>query len=430
MKKYLVLAALAAMLGAVSCTSDEKTTPAEPISASPKSVTLDGDGTPAKVAVKSSFDTFEAKADASWLEIQIDGKEITLSAGTNTTKAERSCTLTISDKESECTVDVKQSVGSPVAGYAAVAAASFEYAGNSLYIFIKPLTEDYGGMGYLRLEDLDGNELYIELFTPLYAGPEEVELPEGTYTLGQDETSTYYAVPFTWIAGTTIVIDDETLNFGSCLAKIDGTEVNMASGTIEIKDGIIKTDLKDAEGNEYKYAFDGEVTIDTESAGYPSEKGDPSENIHYAECSYNGVNSQGAAEMILILYSGDEENPNLITYEFYMPAKEFDEIDDISGNYYTPAEDGEEVEGDPWTISFGALLDFGGFTFPMGSSIIYASGDFFVADGFASLVLTKKSDGEYDILGAMANPDFSEMHFFEATLPIELYDESDIYEED
>lgn len=426
MKKYLTIAALAALVGFVSC---EKT-PVEKIdiSASPATVTFEGDGGTINVAVTTSSETFTVETGADWLTYEVNGKEIALTATNNNTKAERSATVTLTDDHSSCKIEVAQQIGSPVAGYKALASASMDYAGTMMYMFSKPLTEDYGGMGFLAFEDMDGNAINIWIYTPLYLSAEEVELPEGEYTAGEDKILKYYAVPYTWVPGTESSFadeeDDETMVFGSTITTITDEVILLVSGKMVINDGIITIDMKDAEGNEYKYAYDGDVEIITDNATYPSETEDPTQNISQITCSYNGLNESGALSMTLMIFAGEDRmNPNISMFNFYMPAAEFSETMDLSGTYM-PAET-EADKGKAGTVDLGYMVDLDGFSFPMGSYIFFNNGEMWAADGSVVLMLEKKESGEYSIMASMADSAFKSYQFMpQNTFPIYLDDAS------
>ena len=414
MKKYLTIAALAAFAGIVSC--EKPSADLKDIAASPATVTFEGDGGTINVAVTTSSETFSVETGADWLTYEVNGKEIALTATNNNTKAERSATVTLMDDHSSCKIEVAQQIGSPVAGYKALASASMDYAGTQMYMFSKPLTEDYGGMAFLNFEDMDGNSLEIMIYTPLYLAAEEVELPEGKYTAGEDKMLEFYAVPFTWVPGTTLSFgpdegEDEEATFGSTFTSITEQTTLLKSGKIDIKDGIITIDMKDADGNEYKYAYDGEVEIITENATYPTEAEDPTQNIFQIACSYNGLNEAGALSMTLMILAGEDRmNPNISMFNFYMPAAEFSDTMDLSGEYMPAETDADK--GKAGTVDLGYMMDFGGFTIPMGSSIIFNNGDMWAADGLASLILTKEESGEYSIMASMADATFTTMYMF------------------
>ena len=428
MKKYLTIAALAAFAGMVSC--EKPSADLKDIAASPATVTFEGEGGTINVAVTTSSETFSVETGADWLTYEVNGKEIALTATNNNTKAERSATVTLMDDHSSCKIEVAQQIGSPVAGYKALASASMDYAGTQMYMFSKPLTEDYGGMAFLTFVDMDGNNLEILIYTPLYLTAEEVKLPEGEYTAGEDKILEFYAVPFTWVPGTTLSLgsdegEDEEATFGSTFTSITEQTTLLESGKIDIKDGIITIDMKDADGNEYKYAYDGEVEIITENATYPTEAEDPTQNIFQITCSYNGLNEAGALSMTLMIFAGEDRmNPNISMFNFYMPAAEFSDTMDLSGEYMPAETDADK--GKAGTVDLGYMVDLGGFTIPTGSSIIFNNGDMWAADGLVSLILTKEESGEYSIMASMADATFTTMYLFmpQTTFPIYIEDAS------
>ena len=428
MKKYLTIAALAALAGMVSCV--KPSADLKDIAASPATVTFEGEGGTINVAVTTSSETFSVETGADWLTYEVNGKEIALTAANNNTKAERSATVTLSDDHSSCKIEVAQQIGSPVAGYKALASASMDYAGTQMYMFSKPLTENYGGMAFLNFEDMDGNSLNITIYTPLYLTAEEVELPEGEYTAGEDKMGEFYAVPFTWVPGTTLSFgpdegEDEEATFGSTFTSITEQTTLLKSGKIDIKDGIITIDMKDADGHEYKYAYDGEVEIITENATYPTEAEDPTQNIFQIACSYNGLNEAGALSMTLMILAGEDRmNPNISMFNFYMPAAEFSDTMDLSGEYMPAETDADK--GKAGTVDLGYYVEYEGIKFPMGSSIIFNNGDMWAADGLATLILEKKETGEYSIIASMSDAAFTTMYLFmpQTTFPIYLEDAS------
>ena len=428
MKKYLTIAALAAFAGIVSC--EKPSADLKDIAASPATVTFEGEGGTINVAVTTSSETFSVETGADWLTYEVNGKEIALTATNNNTKAERSATVTLMDDHSSCKIEVAQQIGSPVAGYKALASASMDYAGTQMYMFSKPLTEDYGGMAFLNFKDMDGNSLEIMIYTPLYLAAEEVELPEGKYTAGKDKMLEFYAVPFTWVPGTTLSFgpdegEDEEATFGSTFTSITEQTTLLESGKIDIKDGIITIDMKDADGNEYKYAYDGEVEIITENATYPTEAEDPTQNIFQIACSYNGLNEAGALSMTLMILAGEDRmNPNISMFNFYMPAAEFSDTMDLSGEYMPAETDADK--GKAGTVDLGYYVEYEGIKFPMGSSIIFNNGDMWAADGLAPLILEKKETGEYSIIASMSDAAFTTMYLFmpQTTFPIYLEDAS------
>ncbi|MBQ0043706.1 MAG: BACON domain-containing protein [Bacteroidales bacterium] len=394
MKKYLALAAIAALVGFVSCTKPDDG-PKEKISVSPKSVTFSGDGGEQKVAVKSADATFTATADVDWLTVSVNGKEVVLTAKNNATKAERSCKVKVADSFSSCEVEVIQQIGSPVPGFAPIDSMTYEYGGKMMFVNYPNPT--YGGCAYLAFTDLDGNKLSIACFTDLFASEEEVCLTEGTYTPGKDEMTTYYAVPCTWIPGSSFQVGDgEAFDFGSYFVSIDGTVTYLVSGIMEVKDGVIKIDMKDAEGNEYKYAYDGDYEL-TISAKFAGERPDPTDNIFRVMCMDNDESEAGAASKILTIYAGSESTPTMTMIYFNVdPAAE-----DIAGMYTTPMS--EDLVGTAGTTDLGMMMDLGFMQIPMGTAIMFSNGDMWAADGMVSLMLTNKGDGVYTIFAMLAD---------------------------
>lgn len=426
MKKHLTIAALAVLAGLVSCVPQEEQTS---ISASPSSVVFDGEGGVINVAVSTSLNTFVVEDVPQWITTTINGKELSLTARRNDTKAERSCRLRIIDKYSSNFIDVTQRIGSPVAGHKALASADFEYAGTALYLFQKPVTENYGGMGFLTVTDLDGNKLEITLFTPLYNSPEDVELSLGEYKAGEDKIMTLYAVPNTWAPYSETVIPgdeeegDEVLPFGTSYISITDEVIGIASGTMKVEESLLVIDFKDAEGNEYKYAYDGEITVDAEGAGYPTDRESPGKNIQSVMCVYNGVNEKEVSKMTLTIMAGEDPmNPNISQFSFNMAGLPFDPQMDLSGTYTVPEDPADE--GKAGTVNLGYMASLGDFAFPMESCIFFNNNDVFVADGMVSLMLERQESGKYMIVASMADKAFSQMYLFmpESPLEIELID--------
>jgi len=116
-------------------------------------------------------------------------------------------------------------------------------------------------------------------------------------------------------------------------------------------------------------------------------------------------------------------------FSFYVKEVSFEALPttDLSGLYYSP--DGEELlEGDAGTVDLGSLLELEGFSFPMGSYIMYDLGDYFIPDGMITLSLERKEDGTYIINGMMANADFSDFIMFadeETGYEIKYYDNTE-----
>lgn len=412
MKKYLAIAALAALVGLVSCNKPDST-PTEKISVSPKSVTFTGDGGEQKVAVKTSAKTFTATPGADWVSAEVSGKEIILKASNNDTKAERTCKVKVEDANSSCEIEIIQQIGSAVAGYAPLASMKYEYGGKMMFVTYP--NETYGGCAYLTFTDLDGNRIQISCFTDLFASEEEVVLTEGTYTVGKDEMTVYYAVPCTWIPGSHFDLGDgEGFNFGSSFTTIDETTHFLVSGTMEVKGNLVKIDMKDEEGTEYKYAYEGEYELDV-TAKFAGAREDPTENIFKVVCTDNDVTDAGAAQKILAIYAGKESSPNMSMFYFNTDP----EATDIAGMYLTP--ETPEAAGTVGTTELGEMMDLGFMQIPLGSSIMFSNGDMWAADGMVSLMLTNNGNGTYNIFAVLAGAgDEGDMYMFMGDYEIEF----------
>lgn len=391
MKKYLAIAAIAALAGFVSCTKPDNT-PVEKISVSPKSVTFAGEGGEQKVAVKTSESSFTATPDAAWLTVQISGKEIVLTASANTTGAERNCKVSLVDANSSCEIDVTQQIASPVPGYAPLTTkATLEYGGKQSGVNYP--NENRGGVNFFRFFDFDGNRLDVWLFTEMFASAEDVKIVDGLYTVGEDTPETWYAVPGTWCPGDYFYNEahGETYSSGSSFTTNEGVKTMITEGTVEIKDGVFKFDLKDEDGNEYKYAFSGEITISISAKFGP--KISPEEEIYRAVHRVNSINEEtGVVENVLMLYTGSEDNHTMTMITFYTdPAAE-----SICGEYYNAADPAEE--GTAGTAAFGKAV--GGFL--AGTGVLFNDGDVWVADRMVALYIDPAGD-KYDIYAMLSD---------------------------
>jgi hypothetical protein len=397
------------------------------ICVSPTSASFEADGGTLRFAVTTTADDFTVEGAADWLTPAKNGKELSLTAAANTVNQARECTLTLKAGEASCTIAVSQKAGSPFEGFKAIKAAVFEYSGNMLYMFSKPSDPDYGGSGFIELMDEDDNVMSLWVYTEMFESEEEVEITPGTYTKGAD------IYPFglvgtikTYVPGQAFSLSDEEEadedQIMGCLYKDAATSVETAlvDGTIVVEkanDGTytIKVDMKDVNNNVYKYAYTGEVTIDTVSAGYPGESDhiDVGSTVFGADCEYAGKNEHGTTTYRLNIYSGDPEGDYAITvFEFNTAAMDFNADFDLSGSYSTPH---EAIEGDdeedgepalepyaPGSLNFGSLEELmPGFEMPMGTYVMYGFGDYLIADAYASLTLMKQTDGKYTLIGAI-----------------------------
>lgn len=431
MKKFFLLAAVAAVTCLAACKKTENPQPTpgpgpgpetkDAVSVSPTSVSFEGEGGKLNVAVTTNVASFTVSGNPDWLTVATGEKEISLTAAANTVAEPRSCNLTITAGTASCTLAVSQKAGSPYPGFTVCSSAKFEYAGTMLYMFLKPTEEDYGGTGYISLTDEDGNTFSIWVYTELFASEEEVELTPGTYVKGTDNYPySLTAKKMTYVPGVTFTFSDEgeedEANVGGSYFTNQTTgEVSLLTdGRVEVisnTDGtqVILVDMTSADGTPFKYVYMGQVEIDAEGAGYPStsERIDVAATLFGAECYYMGdVYGNGTANFQLYLYSGDPEDPAMTIFEFNAEAVDFSEDIDLSGEYYTPSEPEEgEEPADPYGAGMlipGALVElFPGFEMPQGTYIMYSFGDYLLADAFASLLLERQEDGKYTLTSAL-----------------------------
>ena len=428
MTKFFLLAAVAAVTCFAACNKPDNPEPTpgpgpetkDEVSVSPASVAFESDGGTFRVAVTTNAADYTVSGNPDWLTVAKNGKELSLTAAQNTVNEARSCTLTVTAGKATASIAVSQKAGSPYAGFTVCNSARFEYAGTMLYQFLKPTEEDYGGQGYIELEDEEGNRLSIWVYTELFTSGEEVELTPGTYVKGADNYPyALVAKKMTYAPGVVFSFSDEEEEEvqvgGSFFTSITTEEaIPLTDGTVEVIAGdngalTVKVDMTGTDGKAYKYVFEGQVEIDTEGATYPgnSDRVDVAATLFGAECYYMGdVYGNGTSNFELYLYSGDPEEPAMTIYTFNAEAVDFSEEIDLSGEYYTPSE-GEEGEepADPFGAGMlipGALVEvIPGFEMPQGTYIMYSFGDYLIADAFASLVLTKQEDGKYTLTSAL-----------------------------
>lgn len=418
MKINRILAAFAAVASIWACQEKEEPTPqvTPEVSVVPASVSFEADGGSFRVAVTTNVDTYTVTGNPDWLTVEQNGKELVLTAAQNTVNAERSCTLKVTADTASCDIAVSQKAGSPYPGFTVCKAAKYEYGGIMLYQFMKPTEEDYGGWGTLSLEDEDGNSVSLWIYTDLFLSEEEVELTPGTYVKGNDDYLglKLSAKKLTYMPGVEAGGDDDDYIAGCFYTSVaTGTGVPLVDGTILVgEDGgkpLIKVDMTDGAGKAYKYVYLGDVEIDASSATYPSEKEriDVAATLFGAICYYNGdVYGNGTTNFSLALYSGDPDDPAVTNFEFNAPACEFSEDLDLSGMFVMPGNPEEDEEAlapySAGTIVPGYMFElFEGFSFPMGTYVMYSFGDYLIGDAYDSLILTKAEDGTYSFMGAI-----------------------------
>ena len=420
MKILRSFAMLLAVAGLFACT--EPTPIPDTISATPATVTFEPEGGEAKVAVTVGGETDEYSFSTApdWLNVKQNGRELVITAEPNLVKAPREFILKLTKGNTFCEVKIEQKIGTPYLGYAVADSISVEYAGEMMFSFLKPVSEEHGGMEYIIL-GTEENKYVFEVYTTNFETAEDVKVEEVEYLPGKDDynTLTLYAEKNTFALGTKMEDGDESYCMGSYISnRASETDTPIKDGKIKVFKGdegyVILAEVKDAEGNEHKVVYEGEIEINTEGAKFPSQgHGDPTVNVYSASLSQN---EEGSAVHTLTLLSGDEENPIMTNFEIVLPTPFNPE--DFSGEYYI----NEEEPGAPGSINLGSLVDFGGFQFPMGSYIMFSFGEYCIGDGFASLVLEKQDDGKYLISGSIANADMSEFYFFmNINLNIEYY---------
>ena len=411
-----------AAAGLFACTKPEPIP--DTISATPSTITFEPEGGEAKVAVTVGGETedYTFSIAPDWLKINQNGRELTITAEPNLVKSAREYTLKLTKGTASFDIRIEQKIGTPYLGYAVADSLSVEYAGEMMFSFIKPLSEEHGGMEYIIL-GTEENNFVFEVYTTNFETAEDVKVEEAEYVPGKDDysTLTIYAEKNTFATG--VLMDDEGESYcmGSYISNIASkTDIPIKDGKIKVFKGddgyVILAEVKDETGKEYKVVYEGDIEIDATSAKYPSQgHGDPTANVYAATLFQNEA---GSAVHTLTLLAGDEENPITTNFEIVLPTPVNPE--DFSGEFFYDEENPEASN-----INLGSLVDLGGFQIPMGSYIMFGFGDYCIADGFASLILEKQDDGKYMISGSIANKDMSEFYFFmNITLDIEYYSAS------
>lgn len=400
------------------------------VSVSPASVTFESEGGTLKVAVNANV-AFDITGAANWLKVEKSEKELSLTAEANTVNEARSCELTLTAGTASAKVTVNQKAGSPYPGFTTCSNAVFEYAGTMMYQFLKPSEEDYGGQGYLSIADEDDNGLEIWIYTDLFESEEEVTLTPGTYVKGDDVYPSLCGKKLTFVPGIIVSYEDEdgdeSYVMGSYYVNVTADkQIPLVDGKVEVIAGnngsyTIKADMVDAEGNAYKYVFEGQVEIDTEGASYPTGRVDVANTVFGAVCYYLGnTEDNGATKFALQLYSGDQENPATTNFDFYTAAVEFSQDIDLSGTYTTPNEEEGILPHTAGTLDFGIMQDFGFFQYPAGTFVQYAFGDYLIGDAYDSLMLTKEADGTYTVNMAAIMSSDNEMVMFMGVSGLEV----------
>lgn len=407
----LTMTVLAAMAMLSACEEPAPEIKAE-ISASPSTVTFIADGETKNVAVTTNIEEWTYSGQPEWITVSVNGNELSLAAAANPTLEERKGSVVLSAKEASFTIELVQEKGSKHPGYEEMAVCEAAYIG-SLYQIFMPDCE--GGDATMRLVSEDERtEIAIEFFTPLYETAEEVVLPVGKYELG-DSYSDFQMMnlegkPQTFVGGGSYVISDEEgdeeFSGGSMIVYTigDNSDVRYITGgsfTISVDDnGIytVKTDFKDNEGNDLKYYYEGELEFDASEAMFPAVGEVDPTNIIAASCTFNGDSGFETTYLTLTLIAESEAITNI---GFYVEQTDFENLV-IEGVYSTP--EGEN-DGSAGSMDRGSLLEMEGFSFPMGSYIMFTFGEYFIPDGESMLMITKNEDGTYTVIANLQNTD-------------------------
>ena len=402
--------AMAAMFSSCDPTGDSTPT----LSASPSEVTFSAEGDTKNVAVTCSEGDWTFAGQPSWLTLTKNGDELQMTAQANDENSERTGTVTLSAGKSGFIIDVKQEKASKYPGYKELTVAEAFYTGTMYQSFI-PDCE--GGLANIALISSDERTIVaIEFFTEAFATVEEVELTAGTYTKGDDfadmSTFTLEGTPGTFIAGGSYVITDEEGDE----EFVGGTRVEYTTGdatentfctagsfiiTLN-EDGtyLIKTDLKDADGKDLKYYYEGAIEFVTEGAIFPNAgEIDPTEIVS-ASAIYNGITG-GKTSMTLTLAAASGATTSV---EYYYDSEiAFASLTDLSGTFMAPVDE-TPLNGN---VVPGEMLDLGnGMSFPMGTFIMFQFGNYFVADGQSSLmILPGETEGTYTLMANLKSSD-------------------------
>lgn len=428
MKKVLSIAAALMAVLAISA-SCKKETPKEAatISATPNTVDFTLDGGSVNVAITTNQDTFTFSGQDSWLTVTANGKSLTLTAATNLTTSERRCTISLKADDATATIEVVQAKGSKHPGYNETTTAQASYFGTMLSKFYKMPDAD-GGYANITMMTEDSTRISIEFYTELYKTADEVALVAGTYAKGTDNpsASSYIGKKMTFIPGGKYTVDDEDFYAGSMMISPKGANTLISDGTFTLSqntDGTyaVLTDFKDADGNDIKYFFDGKLAFDASEASYPGEaKPDPTK-VTSASASFLGCTHDSSAVEIQLMLACEDNSP-MTVITFNMPYAEYDSLMVLSGTYMTGEGDNTYAAG---TADKGSLVDYGTFSLPAGSYVMYSFGDYMIADSMASLILAKNADGTYSITAMLMNKSETSYMYSISSIAIPLSDGRD-----
>ena len=441
MKRFIKLTISALAMVFAMCACEEKSDVTPEISASPGSVTFAGAGETKNIAVTCNVDDWSYSGQPDWITVTADGNSLALKAEANpSTSEERTGVFTLTAGSAVFPVELKQLKAEKYAGYTELSDCILSYGGSMYQMFI-PSCE--GGIAYLNMSSEDGRvNVYVEFFTEEYASAEEVVIPVGEIVKGDEyaffASMNILGTPMTYVTGGSYVLTDEygeeEFSGGSSITYITGDVEEVAyitAGklTISLNDDdtyLVKLDLKDAEGNDLKYFYEGELEFDASDAMFPVVgEVDPTQ-IESVMCTYKGDSGFGSTALTLTLYA---ESGASTSVDFYVPTTTFDALD-IAGLYSAP--EGENT-GAAGSLDKGALIEMGGFSFPMGSYIMFSFDNYFIADGASMLMISKDEGAEtYTIIANMQNTDESHEGYAIMAMgaTIEFFDETAYDEEE
>jgi len=430
MKRSLILlSTLLAILSllAVSCETPEPE-PEDSVKITPTTLTLPGDGGTGRLAVESNVSNLSCRSSETWLKATLEGMELVVEAEASNVLEPRTANVSVTGGKATATVVITQEAGSKYPGYTETVEVSADYSGGMMQKFYH-LEDADGGLLNLSLTTADQRyTLFLEMFTEWFENADQVEIVAGNYTKGADKPagSGYVARKMSWVPGDVAVITDadgtEEIQYGTWLEETIGTtstSVNIKEGSIlveKLPDGVylIKTDLEDENGEPVKFVYEGAIEINSDGAVFTGDlvKGDPTEFVS-GTILYEGDSSEGVTHLTLSLYCAGNDGYPITSFSFYVPSVSFDSLatTDLSGSYF-PA-DGETTKpGDAGTVDIGSSEEFMGMLFPVGSHIVFGMMNYFIPNGMVSLVLTRTTDGKYNVTGVMADADFEEFYMF------------------
>ncbi len=414
MKRFINLTISALAMLFAMCACEEKSDVTPEISASPESVTFAGAGETKNIAVTCNVDDWSYSGQPEWITVVADGNSLALTASANPSFTEdRAGVLTLTAGNVSFPVELKQLKSSKYEGYSELSSCELVYGG-SVYQMFMPDCE--GGSAYLYMMSADERiGVSMEFFTEEYLSAEEVQMPFGEIVKGESFESflgmDIQGTPMTYIAGGSYVLEDEegeesfsggskiTFTTGDVVEDVFVTDGKFTISENEDGTSLVKLDLKDADGNDYKYYYEGELEFDASEAMFPVVGEVDPTKIESITCTYNGDSGFGTTALNLMMSA---ESEAVTSIDFYVPSTTFDALD-IAGVFSAP--EGEN-SGEAMTLDKGSLMEMEGFSFPMGSYIMFSFGNYFIADGASMLMITKDEGAEtYTVIANMQNTD-------------------------